>query len=72
MEDLTKSITHKALSLSSREKAVLAEQLLYSLEQPTQELDQVWAKEAENRLDALEQGKAKTVSADSMFGNNDQ
>lgn len=70
MSESTKSVINQALELSSYERAVIAEQLLYSLDCPDSEIDEIWAKEAEARLDGLQQGKLKKVSANSVFGTN--
>lgn len=61
-------ILKEALSLSPPERAELAEQILSTLElSPHQEIDQLWAQEAENRLDAFHQGKIPIVSAKEVF-----
>ena len=47
-----KDIVEKALSLNPLEKADLVDRLLSSLDQPDQAITELWAKEAESRLDA--------------------
>ncbi|MEA3241299.1 MAG: addiction module protein [Pseudomonadota bacterium] len=39
-----------------------SDQLLFSLDKPDKEIDRLWAKEAEDRIDAYDQGKLKAVS----------
>ena len=68
MGEAAESLINQALALTSKERAIIAEQLLLSLNKPNEELDQVWAKEAEARIEALNQGKLKKVSAESVLG----
>ncbi len=57
-----------ALSLPPAERAELADRLLTSLEAaPDRRIDELWAQEAEDRLDAFERGEIKTVSAKVVF-----
>ena len=44
------------------EKAELIDKLLSSLDKPDKELDELWAKEAEDRVEAYEQGKIKALT----------
>lgn len=60
-------ILKQALLLSPKEKAVLVEKLLASLDQPDSAIDGLWAKEAEDRIDAYESGNLKTISAEEIF-----
>lgn len=68
MGNAAKLILNQALALSSRERAIVAEQLLLSLDKPNSEIDAIWAKEAEARIDALERGELHKVSAESILG----
>ncbi|MCH8558365.1 MAG: addiction module protein [Balneolia bacterium] len=52
----------EALVLPDREKSELIEQLISSLDRPDPELDALWAKETESRLDAYDQGRLTSVS----------
>lgn len=65
----SKEIFEKALSLKPIEKAELADKLLSSLDQPDLAINELWAKEAESRLDAYEQGKLKSVSLEQVLSN---
>jgi putative addiction module component (TIGR02574 family) len=58
----SKEILKKALNLTPTEKAELIDKLLTSLDKPDKELDDLWAGEAEDRIDAYEQGKIKALS----------
>ena len=43
-------ILDQALELSARERANVAEKLLFSLDTPDSKIDALWAKEADSRL----------------------
>ena len=61
-------ILSKALDLPPIERAELIELLLSSFELPSRKgIDALWAKEAENRLDAFEKGKIKSMPAREVF-----
>lgn len=55
-------ILKEALTLKPEQKAELVDKLLSSLDQPDSEIDELWAKEAESRIDAYEQGRIKAVT----------
>ena len=58
-----------ALRLPPGERAQLAERLFSSLEISQDELDRLWAKEADRRIDAYEDGRIKTISSRRVFKN---
>jgi putative addiction module component (TIGR02574 family) len=58
-----------ALSLPPNERAALAERLFSSLDISPDELDRLWAQEADSRIDAYESGKLKSISARQVFKN---
>ncbi len=61
-------VLEDALSLPPVERAELADRLLTSLDSsPDRKIDDLWAQEAENRLDAFERGEIKTVSSKQAF-----
>lgn len=68
MGETVKSIINQALEVSSLERALIAEQLLLSLDLPDSEIDSLWSKEAEARIDSLNSGKLRKFSADEVFG----
>ncbi|NDV23934.1 addiction module protein [Desulfovibrio sp. JC022] len=66
MIDLT-TITDQALQLAPVQRAELIEALLASFDSRRKSIDSKWAVEAESRIDAYEQGKIDSVSADEVF-----
>jgi len=63
-----KQIFEEALGLPANEKALLAEQLLASLDfSSSKSIDEMWARESENRIDAYERGEMKAIPADEVF-----
>lgn len=56
-----------ALILKPAQKAELIDKLLSSLDVPDKEMDELWAKEAEDRIDAYEQGKIKAVTLEKVL-----
>jgi putative addiction module component (TIGR02574 family) len=56
-----------ALSLEVRDRAALAERLLASLEELTEEeANRLWAEEAQRRLEEYRAGRAQAVQADEV------
>lgn len=56
-----------ALSLEVRDRAALAERLLASLEDLTEEeANRLWAEEAQRRLEEYRAGRAQAVQADEV------
>ncbi len=65
----TARVVNDALSLPPRSRARLANKLLDSLAQPGQgEIDKLWAKEVEDRIDAFEKGEIRVISGKAVFG----
>jgi putative addiction module component (TIGR02574 family) len=65
---LEQQILKEALTLAPKGRASLIEKLLASLDQPDKAIDELWTKEAENRIDAYEAGNIKVISAEQVFG----
>jgi putative addiction module component (TIGR02574 family) len=66
MADLT-DVIKGAMSLDIRDRALLAEKLLASLDELSEaEADRLWAEESQRRLDQYRGGQAKSVSADAV------
>ncbi|MFB3884705.1 MAG: addiction module protein [Thermodesulfobacteriota bacterium] len=63
----TTKILKEALTLKPAEKAELIDRLLSSLDKPDAEIDELWAKEAESRIDAYERGEIKAVGLDKVL-----
>ena len=68
MKKPSKVILNQALELPANERAVLAEQLLMSLDLADSKIDELWASEAESRIDEYENGNIRTKSAQEVFG----
>ena len=58
----TDKVLKEALALKPAEKAKLIDKLLSSLDKPDAEIDDLWAEEAENRIDAYERGEIKAIT----------
>ena len=67
MTNTAKSIIDKALGLNSKERAIIAEELLASLDVSDSSLDVIWAKEADARIEAFNRGEIETVSVEEVF-----
>ena len=64
----TQQVLEKAISLPPAERAELVEQILSSFDFPARnEIDALWATEAENRINAYDQGKIKATPASKVF-----
>jgi putative addiction module component (TIGR02574 family) len=69
---LEQQILKEALTLAPKNRASLVEKLLANLDQPDKTIDELWAKEAEHRIDAYEAGNVKAISAEQVFGKSDE
>ncbi len=68
MSEHGQQILVNALELPPMERAELVEQLLSSFEFPSRNaIDDLWAQEAESRIDAFERGEIKAISAKKVF-----
>ncbi len=65
---LEQQMLKEALTLGPKNRASLVEKLLASLDQPDKAIDELWTKEAENRIDAYEAGNIKALGAEQVFG----
>ena len=63
----TDNILKEALTLKPSQKADLIDKLLSSLDKPDTEIDKLWAKEAEDRIDAYDQGKIKAITLEKIL-----
>lgn len=63
----TEQLRKDALALPLAERAALAEALLSSLDRPDPRIDELWAKEAEDRLAAFEAGEMEAIPAEEVF-----
>jgi len=63
----TKEIFDEAISLPVEIRTKLVEKLLLSLNPSQKEIDKLWAKEAEKRVEEIRSGKVKTISGEKVF-----
>ena len=64
---VSEEILKEALNLTPEKRVELIEKLLISLDNPDKKLDLLWAKEAEARIDAYEQGKIRTLAIEEVL-----
>jgi putative addiction module component (TIGR02574 family) len=62
MTQISKNIVDDALSLSTNQRVELVEKLLESLDAPNSEINNIWAKEADDRVRAYENNEASSKS----------
>jgi putative addiction module component (TIGR02574 family) len=63
----TNTILKEALTLKPSQKAELIDKLLSSLDKPDKEIDELWAKEVEDRIDAYDRGKIRAISLEKVL-----
>ena len=62
MAQISKNIVDDALSLSTNQRVELVEKLLESLDAPNSEINNIWAKEADDRVRAYENNVTSSKS----------
>jgi len=68
MPGAANKVFEEALSLPSDERASLVEKLISSLNLPVQEeIDQLWAEEAERRVSQIEKGDKGLIPGNEVF-----
>ncbi len=67
MTNTANTILDQALELSSTERAVVAEKLLFSLDSPDSKIDAIWANEADSRVEAYNKGEIETMPSEKVF-----
>ncbi len=68
MTAITEKVLDEALALPVDERISLVDQLIASLNLPTQgEVDRLWAEEAERRLAQIERGEVELISGEKVF-----
>ena len=61
-------LAEQVLSLPCEDRIYLVDKLLQSLNAPTQEdIERLWAEEAERRIDELDSGKVKPIPGEQVF-----
>ena len=63
----TKQIIEEVISLPVEDRALIADSLLRSLNQPQSEIDNAWREEANRRLDELRSGRIKRRPGNEVF-----
>ncbi len=62
----SKAILDKALQLKPAERLLLLEMLAKSLNNPDAKSEEIWKKEAEERVKYLKEGKVKTITLEEI------
>jgi putative addiction module component (TIGR02574 family) len=63
-----KELFEKALKLNPQERFALIDGLIQSLDEPNQEMNDIWTEEATKRLTAYRDGKLKGIPYEAVFG----
>ena len=63
----TEELIAEAISLPVEIRAKIIEELLRSLNPARQDIDELWAQEAEKRVQEIKSGKVETVSGEEVF-----
>jgi putative addiction module component (TIGR02574 family) len=67
MQTSLKELETQALGLSAEERAKLAETMLASLSTPINEIEDAWAQEIEQRVEAFDRGEIQSFAAEEVF-----
>ena len=68
MSDNQEEIMGQAMALPPDVRALLADRLIHSLDSPTrEEIDRLWAEEAERRVQQIRNGEVKPISGEEVF-----
>ena len=68
MSTLDKKLLNKILTLPSDLRSQLVEELIKSLNVPIQkEIDEIWAQEAEKRVEAIKSGKIPLIDGEQVI-----
>ena len=60
-------LLEQALTLNVNERTKLIDELFKSIDRPDEEIDQIWADEANKRLEAYRKGEIKAVPMEDIF-----
>ena len=63
----TQELFDEAVSLPVEIRSQLVDKLLRSLHPVQKEIDELWAAEAEKRVEEIKSGKVKTIPGDKVF-----
>jgi putative addiction module component (TIGR02574 family) len=68
MTTATAKLADQVLSLPCEDRIYLADRLLESLNAPSREdIDRLWAEEAERRIEELDSGKVEAIPGEQVF-----
>ncbi|TAN04176.1 MAG: addiction module protein [Rhodanobacteraceae bacterium] len=67
MSESTKSLSERARTLPPAERLELVDDILGSLDETSPALDQLWAREAEDRLAAWRRGEIRAIQLDEVL-----
>ena len=62
-----KELLDEAMKLKPEERFILVEGLIKSLDEPDKKLNEIWAEESENRLQAYREGKLEGIPMQEIF-----
>lgn len=62
------TLLEKALQLKAQDRFLLVDCLIRSLDEPCENVNALWAEEAEKRLAAYREGKTLSISFEKVFG----
>ena len=60
-------IIKQALKLNPKERFIIVESLIQSIDEPNKVFDDIWVDEAEKRLEAYRNGQLKGISMEDVF-----
>jgi putative addiction module component (TIGR02574 family) len=63
----TEDLFDEAISLPVEKRTLLVDKLLQSLNPALNDIDKLWAEEAEKRLKEITEGSVKTIPGDEVF-----
>ncbi len=63
----TKNIFKEAIQLNRRERFLLIDNLIKTIDEPNLEIDSIWLDEAEKRLESHRRNPTSTVSFEDVF-----
>ncbi|MDA3851264.1 MAG: addiction module protein [Spirochaetaceae bacterium] len=61
-------ILKEVLSLKPQLRFLIVEEILKSLDQPDDRIDQLWMEECEKRVQAVKDGRLDTIPYEEIFG----
>lgn len=68
MINVEKDLIQKVLKLKPQDKIVLIEALVESLDKPDKYIQEIWLKEAQERLKAHREGRTRGMPAEEVLG----